>query len=75
MHERQGDRCAVCGVDATSKKNAHHKYAGLFVDHCHSTGRVRGLLCHQCNVGLGNFRDDPALLAKAAAYLCEAVVN
>ncbi len=52
--------CAICGgVD--SRK--------LAVDHCHSTGRVRGLLCGTCNRGLGNFRDSTELLERAKGYL------
>lgn len=43
----------------------------LHIDHCHSTGRVRGALCKTCNVGLGMFRDDPKLLNLAAEYLQE----
>ena len=49
--------CDVCGDEAT------------VIDHCHAGGHVRGGLCRLCNVGLGHFRDDPALLRKAADYL------
>lgn len=40
-----------------------------YIDHCHTTGRVRGLLCLQCNSGLGFFKEDPKMLEKAAEYL------
>lgn len=39
------------------------------VDHCHVTGQVRGVLCANCNFGIGHFRDDPELIEAAAAYL------
>jgi len=58
MLEEQDGLCAVgCGRPASR------------VDHCHETGELRQLLCHCCNVGLGHFLDDPALLRSAAAYV------
>jgi len=54
----QGGRCAICGAG-----DPEH------VDHDHRTGWVRGILCFNCNGGLGQFRDDPAFLASAIAYL------
>lgn len=61
--ERQGHVCAICQKPDTTAKGI------LGVDHDHTTGRVRGLLCHPCNVGLGHFQDDPALLTRAAVYV------
>lgn len=57
----QGGACAICSGQVTAR--------GWHVDHCHETGTVRGILCHQCNVGLGHFKDDPVRLAAAIAYL------
>lgn len=53
--------CAICGAKETRPR--------LSIDHCHATGKLRGLLCRECNIGLGNFHDDAALLRKAAKYL------
>lgn len=64
MLENQGGGCAICGATKPSERT---KY--FAVDHCHSTGKVRGLLCSKCNRGLGLFNDKPERLKAAAKYL------
>lgn len=65
--ESQDGRCAICGTD-----DPGHTPGRLFdVDHDHDTSKVRGLLCQHCNMGLGQFADDPDRLMKAAKYLEE----
>lgn len=61
----QGHRCAVCRR-SVNEVRGKHKWN---VDHDHTTGAVRGILCWGCNVGLGSFNDDPARLRAAADYL------
>jgi recombination endonuclease VII len=60
----QNSSCAIC--HSTEPGGTGFSF---HIDHCHSSGKVRGLLCHHCNVGLGHFRDDPAALSRAIAYL------
>jgi len=55
---RQNGLCALCD-----------SVGPLTVDHCHDTGRVRGLLCYSCNTGIGRFGDNPERLTKAIRYL------
>lgn len=61
--ESQGGVCAICGNPERGKKNH------LSIDHCHDTGKVRGLLCGRCNSGIGLLNDDPELLRSALSYL------
>lgn len=63
--DAQGGRCAICG-DGNER---------LHVDHCHTTGRIRGLLCGKCNRGLGLLRDNPDILERGAEYLRQDVVS
>lgn len=63
--EAQNGRCKICGIEASLLK------AKLHIDHNHETNRVRGLLCRACNHGVGNFREDVALLSKAITYILE----
>lgn len=62
--KRQNGKCAICG-----NGNGDLKREGLFIDHNHDTGVVRGLLCGKCNVGIGHFQDNPKLLKRAIEYL------
>lgn len=68
MLRDQGGVCKICG-EAERRADGAGRYTNLSVDHCHSTGRVRGLLCSSCNRGLGFFKDRPDLIDAAAAYL------
>ena len=63
LAEVQGNKCAICGTAPTNKK--------LDLDHCHETKKIRGLLCNNCNRGLGHFKDNPELLRKAIDYICD----
>jgi hypothetical protein len=61
MKIAQAGRCKICDRQPQSK--------GLHIDHCHSTGKVRGLLCGTCNQGIGLLKEDPELIRKAANYV------
>jgi hypothetical protein len=64
MLSEQNHSCYICGIkDIDCPKSVLH------VDHDHSTGKIRGLLCHHCNTGLGHFKDNVELLQKAIEYL------
>ena len=64
MYESQLGCCAICGIE---EKNAARQR--LVVDHDHETLAIRSLLCGQCNVGLGQFKDNQDFLANAITYL------
>lgn len=68
LFAKQNYRCAIC-KKVPAAIGGHKKINGLHLDHCHRTKKVRGVLCYGCNVGLGNFRDDPQTLEAAAKYL------
>lgn len=60
-----GDVCMICGHPPRGTKNEKR----LFVDHDHVTGKVRGVVCNNCNLGLEHFKDSAILLASASTYL------
>lgn len=67
--ELQDGKCKICGNQEIARHNFTKHTQSLAVDHCHVTGKVRGLLCQDCNRGLGKFHDDPVRLQKAIDYL------
>jgi arginyl-tRNA--protein-N-Asp/Glu arginylyltransferase len=68
IFNKQNGLCAICGTNKSHRSDVSYN---LFVDHCHTTGKVRGLLCHHCNTGLGHFQDNSNYLQKAIEYLHE----
>jgi hypothetical protein len=60
MLAEQNGVCAVCKLNSRRE---------LYVDHCHATRKVRGLLCNKCNTGIGMFDDDPDRMRAGAAYV------
>ena len=63
IQEDQDGKCKICGEEEKAV------IRGVPLDHCHETGKIRGLLCHRCNKGLGEFGESPEMLRKAAEYL------
>jgi hypothetical protein len=63
IFNKQGGKCAIC-----LQKSAHRS-GSLFVDHDHTTGKLRALLCNQCNLLLGHSRDNVLILKEAIKYL------
>lgn len=62
MLAAQGGVCGICKTDSPGPRDWH-------TDHCHDTGRVRGILCHSCNTGIGGLKHNAAFLSNAIQYL------
>lgn len=67
MFRSQNGVCAICQQPETATRLGTLK--ALSVDHCHKTGAIRGLLCSDCNTGIGKLKDDPSVLQSAIRYL------
>lgn len=71
MYEAQGGRCAICHdpypLGITTDDGGPYKSLG--VDHCHDTGRIRGLLCGPCNIAIGKFKEDAKVIESALRYV------
>ena len=68
MYAEQKGKCAICNDEGFLMDTSRHKLK-LVVDHCHSSGKVRGLLCHNCNRALGLLGDDVERFKRAIDYL------
>lgn len=62
LFEGQQQSCAICLTEFSDRFSMH-------IDHCHRSGKVRGLLCQKCNQAIGLLRDDPAIIAAALEYV------
>jgi len=76
MLKKQENRCAICSTLFKKRTDKLGRVIPTFcIDHDHETGTVRGLLCKQCNLGLGNFNDSLDVLLKATEYIKKFLVD
>jgi Recombination endonuclease VII len=68
LFDAQNGKCAICASPSPGGP-PDHPHRKFHLDHNHSTGKIRGLLCAKCNVGIGYFRESSSSLAAAAEYL------
>jgi len=68
MNLAQNNKCAICHKEET-RIGRGGEICRLCIDHDHETGKIRALLCHDCNTGIGKFQDDIILMKKAITYL------
>lgn len=69
LREAQDNKCAICNQENTMTRNGSEEFRQLSIDHCHASGKFRGLLCGHCNSGLGYFKDSIEILEAAIKYL------
>jgi hypothetical protein len=69
LFKKQNGKCAICKNEETALHSTTRQKQKLAVDHCHKTGKVRELLCQDCNRGIAKFREDPIRLQNAIEYL------
>lgn len=66
LRTAQNNRCAICNTDKAARVHTDHSWR---VDHCHDTGKVRGLLCHNCNIAMGLLKENTTTLQQMIDYL------
>lgn len=64
MYQNQNGKCAIC-----NEAKPYGGTIGLYIDHCHNSSKVRGLLCSNCNAGIGKFKESESLLMAAIEYI------
>lgn len=64
--KKQNNSCSICKIDFKTIKLKH-----IHIDHCHITGKVRGILCHSCNTALGLIKDNKETLLQMVKYLSQ----
>ncbi len=69
LFDSQNGECAICPKQLPPLGSGLGKQSAGTVDHCHKTGKIRGILCDLCNKGLGLFKDNPEILQTAAVYV------
>jgi Recombination endonuclease VII len=67
--DEQGGVCQIC--KCPPEENGAKNLQALRVDHCHETGKIRGLLCHNCNVAIGHLGDNLSTMQNAISYLAK----
>lgn len=76
MFNEQRGCCAICKIHQNAfPKDPKGRQRRLAVDHCHKTGKVRGLLCLKCNAGIGSLNEKPGNFLAALAYLYKSKTN
>lgn len=75
MRIKQDSKCKICKQSEVVLDKKYGQLRDLSVDHCHTTGKIRGLLCTRCNTAIGSFRDDIDFLKSAIKYLKKAKVS
>lgn len=66
LREEQNHRCKICGTDRAARMHTDYSWR---VDHCHTTGKVRGLLCHNCNIAMGLLHENTETLNAMIKYI------
>jgi hypothetical protein len=69
LYISQNKKCKICNIESLMIS----KHKGLYIDHCHKTGKVRGLLCASCNKLLGDCKDSIEILKSSILYLTESI--